>query len=110
MGMEIELELPDWATERNIRILAGVELVAVKLAHEKKFKIKTSRCNFCGKCCMDVRGDHLFGRDPETGNCRFLQKNGDMYECSLGIGRPFSCCASIPSQIPECTEKFEEVE
>ena len=107
--MKIKLELPEWATERHIRVFAGVELVAYKLAHEDKFKIKTSRCNYCGKCCTNVRVDHLFGRNPKTGNCQFLVKNGDMYECALGIGRPFSCCASVPSQIPECTEKFEEV-
>lgn len=105
--MKIIVELPPWADERHIRIFAGIELAAYKLAHEDKFKIKTSRCNFCGRCCMDVHVDHMFGRDPITGNCRFLVKNGDTYECSLGIGRPFSCCKSIPTQIAECTEKFE---
>ncbi len=106
--MKIELELPEWVTERHIRILAGVELVAYKLVHEDKFKIKTSRCNFCGKCCMNVRVDHMFGRDPKTNDCRFLKKNGDIYECGLGLGRPFSCCITIPKHIRGCTEKFEE--
>lgn len=109
-GNEIELELPEWCKEKHIRIFAGIELVAFKKAHEDKFSIKVSRCNFCGECCMNVRVDHMFGRDKETGNCRWLRKNGDTYECGLGIGRPFSCCASVPNQLPECTEKFKKVE
>lgn len=105
--MKITLELPEWTEERHIRIFAGIEIVAYKLASENTFRIKKSRCNFCGKCCMDVKVDHMFGRDPITGDCQFLRQNGKIYECGLGIGRPFSCCASVPNHISECTERFE---
>ena len=106
---KIELELPEWANKKHIRIFAGVELVAYKKVNENEFSIKTSRCNFCGECCKNVRIDHMFGRDKETGNCQWLRKNGDTYECGLGMGRPFSCCASVPKHISECTEKFKKV-
>ena len=106
---KIELELPEWANERHIRIFAGIELIAYRKVNEDKFNVKCSRCNFCGKCCMNVRVDHIFGRDEKTGNCRWLRKNGDTYECGLGMGRPFSCSASVPIHIPECTEKFKKV-
>ena len=51
--MRIEIDIPDWADERHIRILAGRELAAAKLAHEDFWRVKDVRCNHCGKCCPE---------------------------------------------------------
>jgi len=107
--MKIEIEIPDWAQERAIYIMAGIELAAYKIPG-KKWKVKTSRCNMCGKCCMNL--------DPKkhpfpviNGRCVYLLKRPgkeEKYECGLRISRPFRCCVGTTKVVPECTEKFEE--
>lgn len=104
---KIELVLPEWTAEKDIYIFAGIELVAKST--NGKFILKTKRCNFCGKCCMNIKDISLytkFGfRDEKTGNCKYLIKNGDKYECGIGIMRPFEC--SIASQgHPDCCIEF----
>jgi len=107
----IDVNIPDWAKGRNLRIFAGIELLAYKRPTDEKWHVKVSRCNMCGKCCMNLPDYHYLRewRDPETGNCKYLEKRGDTYECKLGMGRPFACCMSNPSRIEECSEKFEVV-
>lgn len=106
--MKIELDLPDWTEGRTIRVMAGIELMAYKLS-DTKWQMKVSRCNMCGKCCMNLK-NHPF--PTIDGKCIHLKKRpGDnpRYECGLRIHRPFGCCVAVPQNIPECTEKYEEI-
>ncbi len=113
--MKIEIKLPEWADERAIYIMAGIELVAFKIP-EKNWQIKTSRCNMCGKCCMNLRNTHPF--PIIDGKCIHLKKepgNNQKWRCGLGIHRPFGCCVGIFTgdyaykHVPECTEKYKEL-
>lgn len=87
--MKIELDIPAWAEERNIYVMAGVEMVAYRLAHEGEFKVKSVRCSGCGKCCMDLPEGHIQRND--SGNCIHLVPDGEKWVCDLGVHRPFSC-------------------
>lgn len=104
--MRIELELPEWAEERHIRIFAGIEEVAKKL-HGKSWQIKVIRCDMCGKCCMDVPENWRFGRDEETGWCKNLIYYANEYRC--GIDRPFTCCAGDHSEEEYCCIEWQEI-
>ena len=87
----INVILPDWTDGRNIYILAGMELAAYQYIGDS-LKIKTSRCNKCGKCC-------------EIKNCNKLRENRT---CSLDIKRPFLCCITNGiNHVPDCMEMFE---
>ena len=97
MGTKITIELPDWAEERHIYILAGIELLAVKYAGESKLRIKTEHCNMCGYCCHVLRDDGSFRFPVKDGHCEYLEVYEEKEECSLGIDMPFSCCAGDPT-------------
>ena len=96
--MRIELDLPDWVDDGSaIRIFKGIELVAKKFK-DGPWQVKTVRCNFCGECCT-LKGPGWqmtsIGADIE-GRCVALIPKPDepgKFVCSLGAGRPFSCCA-----------------
>ena len=107
--MKIEFELPDWAEERGIYIFAGIEKLGYKFPDEKLY-IKTSRCNMCGKCCMNLK---THSHPIVDGKCIHLKKevgNNPRWLCRLGLNRPFGCGLGTPSNMPECTEKYEVVE
>jgi len=87
--MEIKLNLPEWVEERAIRIYAGVEIVAEKYPHEKKWRVKKDRCSRCGKCCMDLDERHPF--EVIDGKCEHLGMEGDKYRCKIVLQRPFDC-------------------
>lgn len=91
--MKIEIELPDWTDERNIYVFAGIELAAIKTFRENEFRIKDTRCNSCGKCCMGIDPKaHFF--PVINGNCvHLIYEPGtkDKYRCRFGISRPFVC-------------------
>jgi len=89
--MKIEIEIPDWCDERNIYVLAGIELAAYKDFNEDVFHIKTSRCIQCGKCCRDLRGKQYPLK--ENKDCLHLDEFG---KCSLGATRPLPCCEGDP--------------
>ena len=97
--MRIEIDIPEWADERAIHILAGIERVAYKLPWEDKWHVKTGRCSSCGRCCIKLECKYL---DEEPGD-------NDRFRCSEGMMRPFSCCISKPKSIPQCTVEFREV-
>lgn len=90
--MKINLEIPDWVDGKHLYIMAGIELVAYRFL-DGKWRVKTSRCSMCGKCCKRL-------------NCEHLKMDGDKYICDHGLARPFSCCVGIVQ--PEgCTEKYD---
>ena len=90
--MRVEVNLPDWVDERNVRIFAGIEEVAHRYAG-KKWQVKKVRCNLCGKCCMDIPGPWIHGRDEKTGYCKHLKYNEGWkgWLCDMGRNRPFAC-------------------
>lgn len=102
--MRIILELPDWANERHIRIFAGIEEIAKKL-YRKPWQIKVSRCNMCGKCCMNVPDNWRQGKDHKTGWCKNLIYYANEYRCN--VDRPFFCCAGDHTGEDYCSIKWE---
>jgi hypothetical protein len=109
--MKIEIEIPEWAEERHIYVMAGIELLAKK-EYCKPLMIKTERCNACGKCCMDLPPKHPMGV-TEEGWCNYLVKepgNNNMYVCGMYSHRPFGCCVAEPYNIPDCPVKYEVIE
>jgi hypothetical protein len=111
--MRITLDLPNWATDRTLRIFAGLEFVAGKLPTDTKWKVKTARCNRCGACCKNLdegRGNDIFPLKND-GACSYLVKDGpgEIYSCSLaGSGNmPFACQLDPPNN-PKCCITYEE--
>ena len=104
--MRIEIDIPDWTKERSIYVFAGIELVAYRVPKEK-WKVKTSRCNMCGKCCMDVPDKWSMGKNKETGHCVHLIFYANQWLCDLGSNRPFSCC--IGDGADDCSIKWKEI-
>lgn len=88
--------LPDWAKDRRLVLLSGIELVAAKdYGHD--WKIKKVRCNQCGECCLDMEPDYLpFGVSKE-GICNMLEQAGDKMLCKAGHVRPL-CCLADPEK------------
>lgn len=106
--MKIEIEIPDWTDERVIQIFAGMERIAYKYPWEDSFKIKTSRCNQCGKCCENLDSKHFFS--VINGRCIYLERepgNNNKWVCSLNVGRPYTCCIYKSKNILKCTEQYE---
>lgn len=126
--MKVELELPEWTDDRHIWVIGGQEPVACRIRIKKKdgtitrrWYIKTSRCNLCGKCCMNLDPDHLFVN--ENGTCQFLEDvGGGQLECHMPFGMPWGCLtgqgrpkpwsldfSTRVARVPECTVEYEEV-
>lgn len=100
--MRIEIDIPEWAAERRLIVLAGIELVAFKEPWGP-WKIKRVRCDQCGQCCMTFKPNSRqtpYGVDDE-GKCNELKKNGDKWECGAGIMKPYACLMD-PIDEPEC--------
>ena len=106
--MQIELELPDWATCSNLWIVSDIEPVAYKLK-DGPWMVKVGRCQMDGKCCMGLDKRHIFG--VVDGRCEHLKKepgDNDKWRCGLGFFRPLQCCTAQRSNIPNCTVRYEE--
>jgi len=108
--MEITLEIPDNIVsdlkDRNIRVFAGIDLIAEKLRGDK-WKIKTSGCSMCGKCCKDLGKVYPF--PVIDGQCIHLVNPpgyGDKWFCGLGVNRPFGCAILTPTA-DYCKVKYE---
>lgn len=108
--MKIEIEIPEWAQERHIRIMAGMELLAYKPYGEDILYVKTSRCSMCGKCCT-MLPDRFF-LPTINGTCTYLQRNENskVRECSLTLNRPFTCCVGKNSKKTKGLEDICSVE
>jgi len=108
--MRISLDLPDWVDERNIYVMAGVELVARK-HKDAEWEIKTGRCNMCGICCQRLGNGRGHPFPVIDSSCIHLKKEvGDnpRWLCGLGENRPFSCSICAPTD-DFCTIEFEAV-
>ncbi len=110
--MHIELDIIDKIVEdlkdRNIRVFAGIDLIAEKLRGDK-WRIKVNGCSMCGRCCKNLPKDHLF--PLINGQCIYLINPpgyGDKWICRLRINRPFGC--AISNINPKyCKVKYEYV-
>lgn len=103
---QVMQNLPDWAKERRIMILAGTELLAVKLPWSN-WKVKKIRCDNCGHCCMTYPSTP-WGVDNE-GKCLKLEKQGDKWICTAGIQKPYNCLQD-PNSESECCIEYEEID
>ena len=97
--MKLEIDIPEWAKEKNIYVFANEELIAYKWHHEDKVHHKIARCNGCGQCCES--GSPFNG---DEGPCIFLKEHG----CDLGTKIPLTCARSIcyPT-FDKCSERFD---
>ena len=108
MSDRIEIEIPEWAKDNNIYIMAGMNLLAYRY-RGGPLMVKTDLCSMCGKCCMELDNRHPFV--TETGGCKYLTKevgDNDRWLCGLHGFRPHGCAVTTPER-NDCTVKFEEV-
>ena len=95
--MQITIEIPEWAEKNHIYVFAGIELLAYRHLGQP-VKIKELRCDKCGDCCRNIKGNF----PPQTnGVCDYLRGN----ICGLGTSRPFSC--GFPNLRFDCAETFK---
>ena len=107
--MKLTIDVPEWAQERSIVILAGMELLAIKRP-EQPLQVKVIRCNRCGKCCMDV-GDSPLIKADTYGGCPFLEiESPGVYKCGAGFDKPYSCLMDPNKKnVPECCIEMVDV-
>lgn len=108
--MKIILDIPDNIVEdlkeRNIRVFAGMDLIAYKYRGDK-WKIKVRGCSMCGKCCRHLPKEHPF--PTINGQCVYLINppgHGNKWICGLKINRPFGCAVSNTKE-KYCEVKYE---
>ena len=110
--MKIEIDIPDWAKEKNIFIFANQELIAYKICVSDKVKVKVSRCNGCSQCCESghpFKPEQILSLESNLNfidgvPCPLLGEEG----CLLGNNIPFSCARSDCSHhFDKCSEGFE---
>lgn len=104
--MKIELEVPDWAAGKHLRVFAGMEMVAVRPL-DKEWLIVQQKCTQCGKCCQDVGDDWIFG--TLGGACVHFEPTKEGGVCGLKGHRPFACCCDPYKGGPEyCQVKLSK--
>nr|BDD45970.1 hypothetical protein 16 [bacterium] len=81
-GRRRTFEVPDWARERRLDLMAGIERLATYTPFNDELRVKTSRCSMCGKCC-------------ERAGCR------DMVERAGYPGKVF--CGHDPDRPQSCS-------
>ena len=92
------MDLPDRANERNVYVMAGIELVARRM-YGQEWQVKSVGCNLCGKCCQNLSDDQPYPIEVVDGQCIHLQKepgDNDQWVCALGLQRPFGCSVGEP--------------
>jgi len=117
--MDILVNLPVFPEDefRLIRVYSGIEERARKYP-DKPWQIKTAQCNLCGKCCMDVRDDWVWGKNPDTGWCAHLVYNEGWnngttklgYLCGFGSARPSACSGGDRAEEDFCSVKWSSKE
>lgn len=113
MAKKITIELPDWADERHIYIMAGIELVAYQIYGDERLFVKTARCSSCGECCMNLSASAGMPISRE-GHCIYLDEPvGGKRECILGLYRPFGCSVGMQRkgffEHPNCTVEYKVI-
>lgn len=131
--MKFTIEVPEWAKERTIYIMAGPEIMGVVC--DGTLWMKTVRCNLCGKCCLvdedfplGVKSGDEVGWSADVFVCKFLKKeiwhfepfNGaTVYVCTAGAYAPFTCnigpspvCGRehFKENLPDCVLEYEKVD
>lgn len=109
----IKVEIPKWARERHIYVMAGIECLAVK-PKDGPLYVKVERCNQCGRCCMNLgAAGHAF--PVIGGRCAYLREEPgttDKFRCALGVYRPHICNVGYEPfpKIEGCAMKMEKAD
>ena len=103
--MRIIIDLPDWVEDQEIKILAGMEMVAKKMPWDDFWVIKETRCNYCGDCCMDVptgEGKWLYPVTKEGICSKLYEEDGKML-CGAKFDKPYRCLDDpLKANSPNC--------
>ena len=107
--MKITLEIPDSLVDQRLLLIAGNrELIAKKAPDESFWLVKTTRCNMCGECCMDIGKNWAFPPDEE-GKCPKLEKDEDKWKCKAGHNTPVRCIPDpLKVNAPNCCITYEK--
>lgn len=106
--MKIEIEIPEWAQDRNILVLAGFEFIGcIPLKKgNSNYLMKTERCGRCGECCKMPYLANLKLPLKENGECEFLTQEDGLFSCGLGSTKPLACVCGEP-KAPGCKTNWE---
>jgi len=111
-GRKRVIVIPEWAEERNLYIMAGIEKLTEYNRVADELTVKVIRCNRCGECCKIDKGGiyDRYGYRGEDGYCKYLTRYPDgTTECTAACMKPFVCAQGTPESVSECVIKFEEV-
>ena len=91
--MKLVIDIPEWAMKTRIAIFAGVEMLAEwhPLKDKDNLMVKVDRCNQCGDCCKGINCSGVPILKSVMGQCIYLVKNGDKWDCSIASNRPIMC-------------------
>ncbi len=115
--MKITIDLPEWTDERHVWVIAGQEPVYCRLRYVdkegnvtyKEFK-KKIRCNLCGKCCMNLRPDWIWGVDDKGTCLRLTKGNPGKFYCDIRKGgMPWDCLKGDNRSSEFCVLEYEEI-
>jgi len=98
-GLDIELE------NASLFLFDGIDPVAEFSTWNKTGRIKTIRCNKCGKCCT---GERRLPFRIKDNSCEMLYKKADEVKCSMGTMRPFACCVADVTNKDYCCIEYKE--
>ena len=110
--MEIKINIPDdiWEEVKDQRLtfVAGIKtLLATNVPWENFWKVKTTLCNNCGECCLDMGENWLFPPDDE-GKCSKLVRENDSWVCSADYDTPVRCMPDpLKENAPSCCITYE---
>ncbi|MHA2136289.1 MAG: hypothetical protein ACW99J_20710 [Candidatus Thorarchaeota archaeon] len=94
---KVIFEIPEWAEERHLFLLAGQECIAMQYAGEDDIYIKTGQCVHCQQCCLGFECEHA---SPK--GCKLVASGKERY---------VNCCIDAPREflknVPECTMRYK---
>jgi len=99
--MKLTVDLPDWCDERNVYIMAGIELAGYKLYGRNEVMVKSVRCNMCGECCMNLPKRYPVDK-TEDGKCIHFDTKTKL--CLIPIERSRLCDRCDPNMNSEPKE------
>lgn len=106
---EMIVNRPDWVGNQEILVLAGME-VLVDYVPGDPIKIKTTRCNFCGDCCLDFPPTPF--ENDEEGRCVKLERTPQgEWKCTAGFDKPYKCLLDVSkANSPDCVIEHDLIE